>query len=40
MLLRHVLAFTVVGLLALSGTSPAAAQAWPPDEPDGNRPDA
>ena len=29
MLLRHVLAFTVIGLLALSGASPAAAQTWP-----------
>jgi tripartite-type tricarboxylate transporter receptor subunit TctC len=29
MLLRHVLAFTVMGLLALSGTGPAAAQTWP-----------
>ena len=29
MLLRHVLAFTVIGLLALSGTGPAAAQTWP-----------
>jgi tripartite-type tricarboxylate transporter receptor subunit TctC len=27
--LRHVLAFTVIGLLALSGVSPASAQNWP-----------
>ena len=29
MLLRHVLAFTFIGLLALSGAGPAAAQNWP-----------
>ena len=29
MLLRHVLAFTVIGLLALSGITAAAAQTWP-----------
>ena len=29
MLLRHVLAFTVMGLLALSATGPTSAQTWP-----------